>query len=423
MTGVRDGLVKRGATWSYVIRVTDPTTGKSRPRWVGGFPTEKAAKKARDEARVKAARGEYVDRSRMTLAQYLPQWLDMHAVEIKPQTLAGYRDLLDRYVVPSIGHQRVQALQPAMFTKLDRDLLDTGGVRGQGLSRRTVDYVHAILRKALNDAVRVDQVLTSNPVDRAMRPRREPLGPRTVWSGDELSAFLAVAEQHRLFPFFRLAAFSGGRRGELLNLRWPDVDLDASRIRIRGTTAVIAGVRVEGTTKGGRERTVTLDAGTVAVLRAHRARQNADRLVAGPDWAPGNLVFTRNLGLPIYPDTVSQLVPRFIEQYNSPREGSAPAVPLPHARLHDLRHVHATILLLAGVPVHVVAARLGHADPSITLRVYAHVLHEDAVRVADVFASAMLPTGARLSGAVSKSVSKDADPDTENPARSSRAGL
>jgi len=232
-----------------------------------------------------------------------------------------------------------------------------------------------------------------------------------------------VAEQHRLFPFFRLAAFSGGRRGELLNLRWPDVDLDASRIRIRGTTAVIAGVRVEGTTKGGRERTVTLDAGTVAVLRAHRARQNADRLLAGPDWAPGDLVFTRNLGLPIYPDTVSQLVPRFIEQHNSPREGSAPAVPLPHARLHDLRHVHATILLLAKVPVHVVAARLGHADPSITLRVYAHVLHEDAVRVADVFASAMLPAGARLNGAVSKSVSKDADPDAENPARSSRAGL
>lgn len=118
---------------------------------------------------------------------------------------------------------------------------------------------------------------------------------------------------------------------------------------------------------------VTLDLGTVKILAAHRVNQSRDRLLAGPDWAPGDYAFTRSLGLPLYPDTVSQLMPKLIEGHNEPASGTPPLLLVPHARLHDSRHVHATILLLAGVPVHVVADRLGHADAAITLRVYAHV--------------------------------------------------
>jgi len=394
MGRLKDGLMKRGSTWSYVIRAVDPESGRSRPRWVGGFATEKDAKAARDDARVKARRREYVDRSRVTVAQYLGAWLEGHEVEIKPQTIASYRDLVNRYVVPKMGHMRLQGVQPAALTKLYRDLRETGGVRGTGLSPRTVDYVHAVLRKAFNDAVRVDQILTSNPADRAKRPRRVAPAPREVWTREQLLAFLESAQSHRLYPFFHLAAYSGARRGELLNLRWRDVDLKGATIRIRGTTAVISGKRVEGTTKGGRERVVTLDLGTVKILAAHRVNQSRDRLLAGPDWAPGDYAFTRSLGLPLYPDTVSQLMPRLIRGHNEPASGTPPLILLPHARLHDLRHVHATILLLAGVPVHVVADRLGHADAGITLRVYAHVLHDDAAKVADVFAQVLsLPNG------------------------------
>jgi len=145
---------------------------------------------------------------------------------------------------------------------------------------------------------------------------------------------------------------------------------------------MVAGQRVEGTTKGGRERVVSLDAGTVDVLRAHRRRQLADIEVAGAAWFDTGHVVTNGLGRPIYPDTVSQLMAKSIKAYNDQED--AAARPLPHARLHDLRHVHATMLLLAGVPVHVVADRLGHADPSITLRVYAHVIRQHAAGIADV---------------------------------------
>src|SRR5690349_19822349 len=118
MMAVRDGVTKRGSTWSYVIRVHDPESGQSKPRWVGGFASEKAAKAARDEARVKARTGQYIDRSRMTVGSYLDEWLAAHAVEIKPKTLQDYRHLIERHVKPQIGDLRLQAIRPARITKL-----------------------------------------------------------------------------------------------------------------------------------------------------------------------------------------------------------------------------------------------------------------------------------------------------------------
>jgi integrase len=270
--------MKRGNTWSYVIRVKDSETGISKPRWVGGFATEQAAKATRDEARVRARQGQYIDRNSITVAAYLDQWIEGHAVEVKPKTLQDYRHLIERHVRPHIGSLRLQAVSPARITKLYRDLATSGGRNGTGLSPRTVEYVHAVLRKALRDAVVVDQILPSNPAERAKRPRKAAAEPGQVWTPGQLRAFLDTARQHRLFAFYRLAAYTGARRGELLNLRWRDIGVDAADVRITGSAAVIAGQRIEGTTKSGRSRTVSIDAETAQVLRDHRKRQAGDRL-------------------------------------------------------------------------------------------------------------------------------------------------
>jgi integrase len=199
-----------------------------------------------------------------------------------------------------------------------------------------------------------------------------------------------MARRHRLFAFFHLAAFTGARRGELLNLRWTSVDLDAYEITITGSAAFIDGKRIEGTTKTGRTRVVSIDQGTVHVLKEHRRQQAADKLLAGEEWRGlDDHVFTTGWGDPIHPDTVSSLMPLLIKSYNNPKDGPKAAEPLPHARLHDLRHIHATTLLLAGVPVHVVAARLRHVDPSVTLRVYAHVIRAAEASAAEIFAKAI----------------------------------
>lgn len=303
-----------------------------------------------------------------------------------------------------------QALRPATISKFYRDLSDHGGQNGAPLSASTVSHVHRTLRKALDDAVNVEGLLASNPAAKAKRPRGRRAEPGKVWTTPQLGAFLDHARSHRLFAFYHLAAHTGARRGELLHLRWSDVDLDTAEVTFDGSTSVVDGERLEDTTKGDKSRVVSIDAATVRVLREHHARQASERLAAGPDWnGNDHLVFTSAYSEPQYPDTVTYLMSKLIDSYNNPavpgvrgrprRELPKPSEQLPPARPHDLRHLHATTLLLAGVPVHVVTARLGHSDPAVTLRVYAHAVREQTAGVADIFARA-------LNSAVSKGVSK-----------------
>lgn len=417
MAQLRDGVMKRGRSWSYVIRVPNPQTGLSKPTWVGGFATEAEAKAARDRARVAARRGEYVTRSRLTVAKYLRDWLETHRVEVKPKTHEDYRRLVESYVIPHLGRTPLQSVRPATLTTLYATLLREGGKGGRPLSPRTVGYVHAVLRKAFNDAVVVEQLLTSNPVLRAKRPRVEVMQaqiPDRVWDASQLAAFLHALSGERLHPLFHLAAFTGARRGELLFLHWEDVDLgdETPHIVVRGTVAIVAGRRVDGTTKSGRVRTVSLDAGTVAVMRSWRARQEDERRFADGSWRGAGRVFLTELGSQLPPDRPGEVMRRVIAEHTN-RSGSPP---LPRIRFHDLRHTHATLLLRAGIPVHVVAARLGHVDPAITLRVYAHVLRDQASGVADVFAQVIGEAAAadgrsqegQNGAAVSKPVSKRA---------------
>jgi integrase len=400
MSKLRDGVIKRGATWAYVIRVPDPETGRSRPKWVSGFPTELAAKAARDEARVAARRGEYVDRSALTVGEYLAEWVQAHAASVKPGPAAGYRADVERYITPRIGGLRLQSLRPAILSKLYRELATNGGKDGRPLSASTVATCTA--RSARRSPTRCGSSRCSPPTRPSAPSCHAPGVASRARCGRPRSwrAFLGQASAHRLSAFFRLAAYTRGRRGELLALGWPALDLDAAEVTFSGSTDVIDGERVTDTTKSGRSRIVSLDAGTVAVMREHRRRQLEERMKAGPRWHESELVFTAEDGAPLYPDTMTALMRKLIADHNEPaipgrgpghprKPLPGPDAPLPPARLHDLRHVHATTLLLAGVPVHVVANRLGHADPSTTLKVYAHVLREQAAGAADVFARAV----------------------------------
>ncbi|MET9241369.1 site-specific integrase [Nonomuraea sp. NPDC003709] len=368
-----------------MIRVRDPETGESKPRWVGGFATEDDAKTARDEARVNARRGEYVDRNEITVADYLDMWIEDHAMEIKPGTLEDYRIGIRLYVKPYIGKMRLQAVRPSTITKLYRDLLITDRKNGKPLKVSTVTHTHAILRRAFRDAVLVHEYISSSPVEKAKRPRAGIDAPGTIWTPAQLRIFLGLARSHRLYAFFHLATYTGARRGELLNLRWRDIDLEGKRITIKGSVGVVEGQRVEGTTKSGRTRVMSIDATTATVLREHQKAQEAEKARVGNSWkGTDDTVFTTAWGGSIYPTTVTGLPRKLIEAHNK-----STTDPLPMIRLHDLRHVDATLLLLAGVPVHVVAARLGHADPAITLRVYAHVIRSAETAAADIFAKSL----------------------------------
>lgn len=169
----------------------------------------------------------------------------------------------------------------------------------------------------------------------------------------------------------------------MLFLRWSNVHAldNPAWVEISGAVSKAAGQRNEGPTKTGRSRKVSVDATTAQSLLRHRAAQERDRSIAGSSWVEGDYVFRMQIGAPIYPDTPTALMAQLIRQYNQEH----PRQTLPVIRLHDLRHLHATLLLKAGVPVHVVSQRVGHADPAMTLRVYAHVLGVQADQVTTVY--------------------------------------
>lgn len=206
----------------------------------------------------------------------------------------------------------------------------------------------------------------------------------SVWSAEQVNAFLRTVREDRLYAAWLLAATTGMRRGELLGLRWNNVDLDAGRIDVRQIRTV-ARYQVLATTpktdKGTRR--ISLDPATVAALRTHRAAQEEERLALGPAYQDGgDLVFTREDGSAIHPERFSRMFAQHCR-----RSG------LPQVRLHDVRHSYVTALLRAGVPLKVVSQRVGHASPMVTMTIYQHVLPGDDQTAAAVGARAILGEG------------------------------
>jgi len=322
----------------------------------------------------------------MLTGEYLDGWLD--SLRLAPSTVASYRKNVRLHIAPNIGTVPLSSLTPVTLDKLYRQL-ELGGRAdhraGEGLSARTVRYIHTIVSSALRDAVDAG-LLNANPASRAHPPTaKQAKSPEMhPWSAAELAAFLGWAREHsELHAAWHVLSYTGMRRGELLGLRWRDVDLDGATITVRRSAGLIRNAGegaevVEGPTKNGKPRVVDLDPGTVEVLRSWKRERGSLALVLARDDA---LVFGDANGQHRNPEHFS----RTWNQTAARAVGDG--LDLLPIRLHDLRHTHATILLQAGEPVHVVSQRLGHASVVVTLTVYAHVLPGDQKRAASRFAS------------------------------------
>lgn len=379
---MRDGLIQRpSGKWAYVVRAEVSETGLTRPRWHGGFNTMEEAKRARDEARVAIQRGQYRDRSMVTVGEYLAEWVEGRKRAIKPATVASYEQTARQYIGPRIGRLKMQTLAPSQIRAFYSNLAQSGGRKGRPLSDSTVRRTHALLAEAFDTAVG-DGLIHRNPARGIKLPKQSvQVDAISLWDETQLAAFLDAVSAHRLAAAFRFIAYTGCRRGEALALRWVDVNLDAGEVTISRTAKRISGQMVTGSTKSGLSRVVALDVGTTAALRAWAVEQKREQLRAGPLWEPSGLVFPRETGAMLCDSTLGQVMRKAMER-----------VALPRIRLHDLRHIHATTLLRAGIPVHTVAQRLGHSTPVITLRTYAHVLPGDSRMCADVFAKCVPAT-------------------------------
>jgi integrase len=236
--------------------------------------------------------------------------------------------------------------------------------------------VHQLLRTALADAER--QGLVTANVARILGPPCRGIAPeQTCWNQTQLRAFLDVAMSHRLGAAMWLAATTGMRRGEILGLRWADIDLDTGRLSVRRSVACTGyQTHTTATKTPTSRRSIDLDDRTVRVLSTWR-RQQTDELSAT---ARSSTVFTRPDGQPIHPHVFSQTFERLRD-----------IADVPPIRLHDLRHTHATLLLKAGVPLKVVSERLGHSNPAFTMATYQHVLPGMQAEAAATFANLIAP--------------------------------
>ena len=324
-------------------------------------------------------------------------WLPAMRRQLAESTFDSYERNVRNHVVPRMGGIQLQALDGPALNRFYSDLLQAGRKRGNqspGLKPRTVRYIATIVHKALDDAVKWRRVQL-NAADQATPPSaKSAKAPEmTTWIGPQLMAFLERTAGDRYGCAWAFLATTGCRRGEVLGLRWADVDLDAGSASIRQQVIPLpkaGGVGREGRivpgTKGGDSRVIELDRRTVSMLHTWRKMQATERLALGAAYDDHGLVFPRFDGRPFHPEAFSKTFDRRVRQ--------AAFDDLPTIRLHDLRHTWATLALESGVDVAVVSKRLGHSSPVITWGTYQHVRQGMQTDAAERVANSIFGGGA-----------------------------
>jgi integrase len=370
----KDGSVRT----SYTPRVSY-RNGAGKRVWVEGrsFPTLREAKAALVRMAAALQAGTFVAPSSMTVTEYVEtHWLPMIKRQVKRSTFTNYERNWRRHIKPAVGELRLQGVLPLHLDGLYGDLAierevevtkpdgSTAKRTQRALKAKTIQNVHLQVSKLFRDAEQ-SELVARNPADRANPPRVMPSPEDEIkaWDAEELQIFLRHVRSDWWYPFMRLAAMSGMRRGEVLGLRWSDLDFDRGSLAVRQAVVADGYATYLDTPKSHRPRTIDLDPKTMKALRRRRREQLENRLAAGDGYLASDLVFTKADGSLVHPDTFTQAFDRKVEQTG-----------LRRITLHGLRHTHATLLLKAGVPVQVVSQRLGHSDPGFTLRLYGHVL-------------------------------------------------
>lgn len=319
------------------------------------------------------------DPENLSVAEYLERWLDDSVRDnVTHRTESNYRLMVRRHIVPAFGHVKLARLTPARIQGLYRHLQDEG-------LHATARYVHSTLHRALGQAMRWGMV-DRNPAALVTPPRQEK-SEVTALTREETEKLLRAARESgdRLEALYVLAIHTGMRQGELLGLRWSDIDLrgpePSLRVARQLQRARGGGGFVFTSTKTKKGRHVALGPTVVAALRRHWTGQAQEKLAAGPLYGDQDLVFASLSGTPL---EASNMVRRSFKPLLR-RAG------LPHVRFHDLRHTCATLLFGAGRHPKDVQLLLGHANVSMTLDTYSHAIPGGGALTAAAMERALAP--------------------------------
>lgn len=362
-------LLKRGKN-SYRITIElprDPVSGERARRVFTVKGSKKDAQAAERAELYRLEHGIDVAPDRLTTGEWINRWLQDHASRnVRPTTLRRYLSIGNR-LISLIGQVRLQQLRPA---HVDAAYLQ---LREDGLGVQTIAHYHRMLHGCLKAALRL-QLIAVNPTD-AVTPPKPQRHEAKALTPDQLRMLLESITDVRLRRIAEVAAATGTRIGELLAVRWSDVDLDAGRMRIERAMVYTPREGVSYAlpkTDAGR-RSISLAPMTIELLRTHRQEQLEGRMRCADTWEDNDLVWCDQIGRAIPPYMVSKPFSKAAQDAN-----------LAGVTFHSLRHTHATLLLRGGVPDTLAAARLGHANANVTRMVYQHVQTDLADGVADV---------------------------------------
>lgn len=361
--GKNEGATSKRADGRWMGRLS---LGDGKRKYVYGKTEEEVLDRMHD-LKSDLKKGLPIVSDRRTVEDFLAEWLETVAPRLQPTTSARYEVFVRRQIVPEIGKEKLSKLTPQQVQRLYSTW------RGRGLSSTSVKHLHTVLHNALSQAVKWGYV-GRNVTDLVDKPRAVTREMRTL-NRDEVARLLEVAKGDRLWALYVLALSTGMRQGELLALRWSNVDLDGHALQVRGTMQPTKdGLRISVPKTKASKRRVQLAPRAVQALRSHRALQNKERLRLGKAWPKLDLVFTNEMGEPM---TNHELL----------RGSFYPLlrrVGLQQIRFHELRHSAASLQLEAGTPLKVVQEMLGHSTSAITMDLYAHVTPTMQDRAAEV---------------------------------------
>jgi integrase len=353
-------------SWTIVYDLPpDVVTGKRWQKSQTVKGTKRDAERTLREVLLSLEQGTYVKPNKITLGEWLRRWLkDYVSMNTTDRTQESYKSIVERHLIPSLGRVALTDLQPVHIQSYYTDKLDKGRADGKGgLSARSIVYQHRILSKSLDYAVKMGVVVRN--MAKVVEPPRVAKVTMNTLSPEEVTRFLDAARETDYYVYFATLLYTGLRRGELLALRWRNLDLESATLTVVETAYKLGNgnyVIKEPKTPQSR-RTVTLPPSLVELFKIYRADQELLRIQLGVSLDADDFVFIRTDGSPINPNAVTLAFRRITKR-----------AMLKSLRIHDLRHTHATLMLKAGVHPKVVSERLGHANIGITLDIYSHIL-------------------------------------------------
>lgn len=359
---------EKTGTYFFKINYKDEN-GKYRQVMRRGFKSQAEVKRAMAAMQTEIDSGKYIKPQKVTLDEYMQSWLDGKKINVKRRTYENYAGLVERHILPFMGKMEIQKIEPRHIQQLYTHLLESGT-----LSDENVQKVHMILNDALKQA-KAWKMISENPVELVKRPRTR-MKKIEVWTTEESQRFLKVAEGDPLRIVFLLALATGMRQGEILGLRWKDVD---RKRRIISVTQILNhdGKEFEdGAKTSSGVRPIRVDQQTMDELEKHRKWQLERRMKFADMYEDHDLVVCTRFGGPVSPRNVNRSFKRLIEKAG-----------VKDIRFHDLRHTHVTFLIKNRVSPQAIAERLGWADTRMIDR-YAHILPDIQQDVADTFGAA-----------------------------------